>query len=111
MIRHLYTFISLARDADWEERWAEGVREMSLRDIRVFAVIITLVLCVLSLAVAMLVVARILEKKNDYGDEDEMHMQRSQAFPGSLDARMSADLASGSVNCMKHFQYQDVSKR
>ena len=111
MMKHLCTFMRLASDVDWEAKWEAGTREMSLQDLRTFAIFITLVLCVLALAVAMLVVAIILEKKNDYGDEDELHMRKAEAFAGSVDARMSTDIASGAVNCMKHFQYQDVSKR
>ncbi|MBO4747756.1 MAG: hypothetical protein J5607_06870 [Clostridiales bacterium] len=112
MIRLLSTILCKAsEDVDWSKRWHEDMRSNSLADVRMFAVIITLILCVLALAVVMLVVAKILEKKNDYGDEDELHMRKAGGFSGSVDARMSVDIASGSVNCMKRFHYEEVTKR
>lgn len=110
MKRLLFTLIRLDTGDDLRERWHSDLLEDSLFDVKTFAVIITMLLCVLALAVVMLVVAKILEKKNDYGDEDEMHMRKSRASSASLDARVYSDLASGSINCMKHFKYKDVSR-
>ncbi|MBR5418211.1 MAG: hypothetical protein IK109_09335 [Clostridiales bacterium] len=107
----LFTLIRLDAGDDIREKWHRQVLQDSLYDLRSFAVIITMVLCVLALAVVILVVAMILEKKNDYGDEDEMHMRKSKGFSASINAQMYSDLASGSINCMKHFKYEEVSKR
>lgn len=107
----LFTLMRLDAGDDIREKWHRLVLQDSLIDLRRFAVIITMLLCVLALAVVMLVVAKILEKKNDYGDEDEMHMQRSKASSGTVNARIYADISSGSINCMKHFQYKEISKR
>ncbi|MBP5416804.1 MAG: hypothetical protein J6Y58_04675 [Clostridiales bacterium] len=111
MIPFLFTILYSDVGDEIREKWRKNVLEDSLRDLRVFAVIITLVLCILALAVVILVVAKILEKKNDYGDEDEMHMQADRATFSSINAKMYSDLASGSTNCMKHFRYEDVTKR
>ena len=107
----LFTIICLDIGDDIREKWHQKMLEDSLNDLKRFAVIITMALCVLALAVVMLVVAKILEKKNDYGDEDEMHMRRDKSSSSSVNARVYSDLASGSINCMKHFTYQDVSRR
>ena len=66
---------------------------------------------VYALAVVMLVVAKILEKKNDYGDEDEMQMRNDKSSYNSINAKVYSELASGSINCMKNFRYEDVSRR
>ena len=106
----LFTLIRFDTGDDIRERWHRDLLKDSLFDVKAFAVIITIILCVLALAVVMLVVAKILEMKNDYGDEDEMHMRKSRASSASLDAKVYSDLASGSVNCMQHFKYKDVSR-
>lgn len=107
----LFTLVRLDAGDDIREKWHRQVLQDSLYEVRAFAVIITLILCVLALAVVMLVVAKILEKKNDYGDEDEMHMRKSRASSGSINAQVYSDIASGSINCMKHFKYEEVSRR
>jgi hypothetical protein len=106
----LFTLLRLDAGDDIREKWHNKMLEDSLNDVRSFAIIITMLLCVLALAVVMLVVAKILEKKNDYGDEDEMHMRRSKASSASINARVYSDIASGSINCMKNFKYEDVSR-
>ena len=107
----LLTFMCLDVSDEIADKWHAWALEDSLRDVRGIAGIITMLLCILSLAVVMLVVAKILEKKNDYGDEDEMHMRRDKSSSGSVNAKVISDLASGSINCMKNFHYQDISKR
>ena len=107
----LFTLLRLDAGDDIREKWHNKILEDSLNDVRKFAIIITMLLCVLALAVVMLVVAKILEKKNDYGDEDEMHMRKSRASSVSVNARVYSDLASGSINCMKRFTYNEVTKR
>ncbi|MBR6254490.1 MAG: hypothetical protein IKR22_03550 [Clostridiales bacterium] len=111
MIQILYTIMNLDIGDDIRNKWHSKMLEDSLFDLRVFAAIITMTLCVLALAVVMLVVARILEKKNDYGDEDEMQMRNDKSSYNSINAKVYSELASGSINCMKHFRYEDVSKR
>ena len=106
----LFTLMRLDAGDDIREKWHRQVLQDSLNDLRRFAVIITMLLCVLALAVVMLVVAKILEKKNDYGDEDKMHMRGSRAFSGTINARVYSDIASGSINCMKRFKYKDISR-
>ena len=75
----LFTLMRFDTGDDIRERWHRDLLKDSLFDVKAFAVIITIILCVLALAVVMLVVAKILEMKNDYGDEDEMHMRKSRA--------------------------------
>ena len=111
MIQILYTIMNLDIGDDIRDKWHSKMLEDSLFDLRGFAAIITLTLCVLALAVVMLVVAKILEKKNDYGDEDELHMRKDKSFSSSVNAKVYSDIASGSINCMKHFRYDEVSKR
>jgi hypothetical protein len=111
MIHFLFTILYSDVGDDIREKWHKSLLEDSLRDLRVFAVIITLALCILALAVVMLAVAKILEKKNDYGDEDEMQMRNDKSSYNSINAKVYSELASGSINCMKHFRYEDVSKR
>ena len=111
MIQFLFTILYSDVGDDIREKWHKNLLEDSLQDLRVFAVIITLTLCILALAVVMLVVAKILEKKNDYGDEDEMQMRNDKSSYNSINAKVYSELASGSINCMKHFRYEDVSKR
>lgn len=109
MIRVVHT---LLMEPDIKERWHQGIRDMWLSDVKEFALILTLALCLLAFAVVLFVVTRILEKKNDYGDEDEMNMRAGDdAMPSTIQARIGTDLASGSINCMKHFRYEDITKR
>ena len=111
MIQFLFTILYSDVGDDIREKWHKNLLEDSLRDLRAFAVIITLTLCILALAVVMLVVAKILEKKNDYGDEDEMQMRNDKSSYNSINAKVYSELASGSINCMKNFRYEDVSRR
>ena len=111
MIQFLFTILYSDVGDDIREKWHKNLLEDSLQDLRVFAVIITLTLCILALAVVMLVVAKILEKKNDYGDEDEMQMRNDKSSYNSINAKVYSELASGSINCMKNFRYEDVSRR
>ena len=106
----LFSILYFDAGDDIREKWHSKMLEDSLFELRGFAVIIVMALCVLALAVVMLVVAKILEKKNDYGDEDELHMRRDKSFSASINAKVYSDIASGSINCMKHFKYEDVSR-
>ena len=69
MMNLLYRLL-LDTDVNWGDRLRDGLREMWLEDVRVFAVCIMMALCVLIFAVIFLVVTVIIEKKNDYGDEE-----------------------------------------
>ena len=111
MIQFLFTILYSDVGDEIREKWHKNLLEDSLQDLRVFAVIITLALCILALAVVMLAVAKILEKKNDYGDEDEMQMRNDKSSYNSINAKVYSELASGSINCMKNFRYEDVSRR
>ena len=111
MIQILYRLL-LDTDVDWGDKLHEGIRDMWLSDVRTFAFIILLALCLLTFAVILLVVTVMIEKKNDYGDEDEMKMRKgTRGIAGSVNAIVHMDISTGSVNCMKHFQYRDVTKR
>ena len=97
---------------DIRARWRRDVREMWLRDVRAFAILLTMAFCLLAIAIVIYIVARILEKKNDFGDEDEMKMRKSiHADASTINARMYVDIASGSTNCMKNFHCNEVGKR
>jgi len=40
-----------------------------------------------------------------------MQMRNDKSSYNSINAKVYSELASGSINCMKHFRYEDVSKR
>ena len=111
MMNILYRVL-LDTDVDWGDRLRDGLRDMWLEDVRVYAVCIMMALCILTFAVIFLVVTVIIEKKNDYGDEDEMKMRKgTRGFAESVNARVHMDISTGSINCMKRFQYRDITKR
>lgn len=101
---------TLLRDDDFRERWHNDMREMWCRDINVMSICIAILLCFLAVAVVAYILARILSKKNNYGDEDVMGIRKGFGTHKTIAASTSADISVGSLYCMKHFQATEISK-
>ncbi len=101
---------TLLRNDDFRERWQNDMREIWCTDIKVMSIVISILLCFLAIAVVAFILARILSKKNNYGDEDVMGVRKGFGTHRTIGSSTSADISVGSLYCMKHFQAKEISK-
>ena len=101
---------TLLRDDDFRERWSNDMRRMWCSDIKIMSVAIAFLLCFLAIAIVAFILARILSKKNNYGDEDVMGVREGFGTHRTIASSTSADISVGSLYCMKHFQATEITK-
>ena len=81
-------------------------------DIMVIVVFLAIELSIFAIAGVFCLVVHLLKKSNDFGDEDEMGIRKSMSgIDPNIGAGFGTDLSSGSLNCMKSFHYQEITKR
>lgn len=80
-------------------------------DVRAFALLAILSLCLLSIGAIILLFTRLLEKSNDYGDEDTLGLRKGDADSKNIGSSLGEDLAVGSLHSMKNFRADEVSRK
>lgn len=106
MIQMIYTVL---RNDDFRERWQNDMRRSWIQDVRIMSFFLTCILCFLAIALVAYILARILMKKNNYGDEDIRGVRKGFGTHKTIGSSTSADISVGSLYCMKHFQAREIT--
>ena len=80
-------------------------------DVRLLALITILALCLLAVGAIILLFTRLLEKSNDYGDEDTLGLRSGDELSKNIGSSLGSDLAVGSLHSMKNFRVDEVSRK
>lgn len=70
-----------------------------------------LALCVLVFCGVALIFIRLLNRSNDFGDEDIQKLRKGSASVNDIGSELGSDMSVGSMFCIKHFQVNDVTKK
>ncbi|MBR5976097.1 MAG: hypothetical protein IK020_13095 [Clostridiales bacterium] len=80
-------------------------------DVRILALMSTLILCLLAVGAIILLFTHLLEKSNDYGDEDTLGLRGGDELSKNIGSSLGEDLAVGSLHSMKNFRADEVSRK
>ena len=79
--------------------------------VRILALMTILILCLLAISAIILLFTRLLEKSNDYGDEDTLGLRKGDEESKNIGSSLGEDLAVGSLHSMKNFRADEVSRK
>ncbi|MBO4687079.1 MAG: hypothetical protein J5636_01065 [Clostridiales bacterium] len=80
-------------------------------NVRILAFITIFALCLLAIGAIILLFTRLLEKSNDYGDEDTLGLRSGDELSKNIGSSLGSDLAVGSLHSMKNFRVDEVSRK
>ena len=81
------------------------------QDLRDYALLAIIALCFLIVGAIILLFTHLLEKSNDYGDDDMLGLRKGDSESKTIGSSLGEDLAVGALHSMKNFRADEVSRK